>query len=64
MDVRTGSGQFTLEILMSTSAHVLGVLWLLGSVGSLTFGGFIHILPLIAVGMVLPRLIHGRELSE
>jgi hypothetical protein len=40
---------------------VLLVLWLLGVVSAHTFGGFIHILLVIAVAMVLIRVIQGRR---
>jgi Family of unknown function (DUF5670) len=36
------------------------VLWLLGMVSSYTFGGFLHILLVIAIAAVLIRLIQGR----
>jgi hypothetical protein len=37
------------------------VLWLLGIVSSNTFGGFIHVLLMIAVGVVLLRAIQGHR---
>jgi hypothetical protein len=40
---------------------ILLVMWLLGMVSSYTFGGFIHILLLLAIGVVLIRIIQGRE---
>jgi hypothetical protein len=40
---------------------VLMVLWLLGMVSSYTFGGFIHLLLVIAVAVVLIRIIQGRS---
>lgn len=40
---------------------VLLVLWFLGLVTSHTLGGFIHLLLLLAVGVVLIRLIQGRR---
>lgn len=40
---------------------VLLVLWVLGLVTSHTLGGFIHLLLLLAVGVVLIRLIQGRR---
>jgi hypothetical protein len=36
-------------------------LWLLGMISSYTFGGFIHILLVIAVIAVLIRIIQGRS---
>jgi hypothetical protein len=40
---------------------ILIVLWLLGMVSSYTLGGFIHILLLLAIGVVLIRIIQGRR---
>ena len=40
---------------------ILLVLWLLGMVSSYTFGGFIHILLVVALAVVLIRVIQGRR---
>ena len=40
---------------------VLMILWLLGLVTAHTFGGFIHILLVIALAAVLIRIIQGRR---
>jgi hypothetical protein len=40
---------------------VLLVLWMLGVVSSYTLGGFIHLLLLLAIGVVLIRVIQGRN---
>ena len=40
---------------------ILLVLWLLGMITSYTFGGFIHILLVLAIAMVLIQLISGRR---
>ena len=40
---------------------ILLVLWLLGVVSSYTFGGFIHLLLVLAIAVVLIRLIQGRN---
>lgn len=40
---------------------VLLVLWLLGMVSAHTFGGFIHILLVLAIAVVLIRIIQGRR---
>lgn len=40
---------------------ILLVLWLLGVVSSYTFGGFIHLLLVLAIVVVLIRLIQGRN---
>lgn len=42
---------------------ILLILWLLGIVSSYTFGGFIHILLLIAVVVLVIRLIQGRPVA-
>ena len=48
---------------MSTFAVILVVFWLLGSISSVTLGGFLHILLIVAIGMMLPRVIHGRNVT-
>ena len=40
---------------------ILLVLWLLGLVSGNAFGGFIHILLVIAIVVVLIRVIQGRK---
>jgi hypothetical protein len=40
---------------------ILLVLWLLGMVSSYTFGGFIHLLLVLAIVVVLIRVIQGRR---
>jgi hypothetical protein len=40
---------------------VLLVLWLLGLVTSYTFGGFVHILLVLAVVVLIVRVIQGRR---
>jgi len=40
---------------------ILLVLWLLGIVSSYTFGGFIHLLLVLAIAVVLIRVIQGRN---
>jgi hypothetical protein len=40
---------------------ILLVLWILGIVSSYTFGGFIHILLVVAVVVLLIRIIQGRR---
>ena len=49
---------------MATLALIFVVLWLLGSISSVTMGGSIHILPVLAIGMMLPRVIQGRKASK
>jgi hypothetical protein len=40
---------------------ILLVLWLLGVVSSYTFGGFIHILLLLALVTLIVNLVSGRR---
>jgi hypothetical protein len=42
---------------------VLVVLWLLGMVSSYTLGGFIHLLLVLAIGMLLISIIQGRRIT-
>lgn len=48
--------------MLYTIAIVLLILWALGLVSSVTMGGFIHVLLVIAVVVVLLRVISGRKL--
>jgi len=43
--------------MLFTIAAILGLLWLLGLTLAWTLGGLIHLLPAIAIGVVLLRLI-------
>jgi len=47
--------------MLYTIAVVLIILWLLGLVSSVTMGGFIHVLLVIAIVVVLLRVISGRR---
>ena len=47
--------------MLYTIAVILVILWLLGLVSSVTMGGFIHVLLVIAVVVVLLRVISGRK---
>lgn len=47
--------------MLYTIAVVLILLWLLGLITSVTIGGFIHILLVIAVVMILVRVIRGEN---
>ncbi len=40
---------------------ILLVLWLVGMVSSVTFGGFIHLLLVIALVMLIINLVTGRR---
>lgn len=40
---------------------ILLLLWFVGLVSSYTFGGFIHLLLLVAVAVVVIRLLQGRR---
>jgi hypothetical protein len=48
--------------MLGTIAIILIILWLLGVVSSVTMGGFIHVLLVIAVVLILLRLIGGRKI--
>ena len=48
--------------MLYTIAVILVVLWLVGMLTSVTLGGLIHILLVIAIIAVLFRLISGRGL--
>ena len=48
--------------MLETLVVVLVILWLLGLVTSYTLGGFIHLLLVVALGVVLVRVIQGRRL--
>lgn len=47
--------------MLYTVAVVLIILWALGLVTSVTMGGFIHVLLVIAIVVVLLRVISGRN---
>ena len=47
--------------MLYTIAVILLILWLLGMVTSVTIGGFIHVLLVIAIVVVLLRVISGRK---
>lgn len=47
--------------MLWTLAVVFAVLWLLGMVSSVTMGGFIHVLIVLAIVVVLLRVIQGRR---
>ena len=49
--------------MLYTIAVVLLVLWLLGFVTSVTAGGLLHLLLVVAVVMVLFQLISGRRIG-
>lgn len=47
--------------MLYTIAIVLLILWALGLVSSVTMGGFIHVLLVVAIVLVLIRVISGRK---
>lgn len=47
--------------MLYTIAIVLLILWALGLVTSVTMGGFVHVLLVIAVVVILLRVISGRR---
>jgi hypothetical protein len=48
-------------MMLYTIAVVLLILWALGLVTSVTMGGFVHVLLVIAIVVVLLRVISGRR---
>lgn len=48
--------------MLYTLAVVLIVLWLLGMVSSVTMGGFVHVLLVIAAVVILLRVIQGKRI--
>lgn len=57
-----GESRLTINMLY-TLAVVLVILWLLGLVSSVTMGGFIHVLLVIALVAVLLQVISGRRIG-
>lgn len=47
--------------MLYSIAVILLILWLLGLVTSVTIGGFIHLLLIVAIIIVLLRLIRGER---
>lgn len=47
--------------MLWTIAGILVILWLLGFITSATFGGWIHILLVVAVVVIIVRLLQGRR---
>jgi hypothetical protein len=47
--------------MLMTIFVLLIALWLLGYVTAYTLGGFIHLLLVLAIGVVLIRVIQGRK---
>ena len=47
--------------MLWTIAVILVVLWALGMASSMTMGGFIHVLLVLAIASVLIRIIQGRR---
>jgi hypothetical protein len=47
--------------MIYTIAAVLVILWLLGLVSSVTAGGLIHVLLVVAIVVVLLRIIGGHK---
>lgn len=48
--------------MLYTLAVILIVLWLLGMVSSVTMGGFVHVLLVIAAVVILLRVIQGKRI--
>ena len=48
--------------MLWTIAVILLILWLLGFITATTFGGWIHLLLIIALVLVVIRLLQGRSI--
>jgi uncharacterized protein DUF5670 len=48
---------------MFVVALTLVVFWVLGCLSSYTLSGLIHVLPVVATVMMLPRLVRGRKVE-
>jgi hypothetical protein len=57
-DEKRGNGE---PNMLWTIFVILMVLWFLGLVTSYTFGGFVHILLLLAVVVLVIQLVQGRR---
>lgn len=51
-----------ITLMLETIAIILVILWALGLVSSVSLGGFIHVLLVLAVVVIVVRLISGRRL--
>jgi hypothetical protein len=49
------------QTILNTILALLVILWLLGMISSYTLGGYLHLLLILAIGMVLIRVINGRR---
>ena len=47
--------------MLTTIVVVLLLLWVLGLVGSYTFGGLIHLLLVLALILIVLRFVQGRR---
>jgi len=52
------------KFMLWTIAIILIILWVLGMVTSVTMGGFIHVLIVIAIIVVLIRVIKGKNILK
>lgn len=48
--------------MLETIAVVLIIMWALGMISSVTMGGFVHVLLVLAVVVILIRVIQGRKI--
>lgn len=47
--------------MLLTIAIILFALWIIGMISSTTFGGFLHLLLVLAIIVALVRIIQGRQ---
>ena len=50
--------------MLWTVAVVLLLLWALGMVSATKMGGFIHVLPVLAILLAFSRVLHARRSAE
>ena len=50
--------------MLWTLCVVLPILWILGLISGYTMGGVIHIMPAIAIVIVLIRVIKGQRMAK
>lgn len=48
--------------MLWTIAVILFILWIVGFITSATFGGWIHILLIVAIVVIVVQLLQGRKL--
>lgn len=52
------------KLMLWTVGVVALILWTMGLVAGFTLGGFIHLLPVLAVAAVFLQIISGRRIND